>query len=121
MVRWLFLLLTLVALGCAPGQIFGPPVDVVSIKVSSQLAHDTLGIYINGELQRVFLTDHEPSHLYRVEIQVRKHPTYYSYYDCGQVYVEAWSYNLGLLSRTKSGNACDDRVVSFEFRSSDFR
>ncbi len=116
--RWLFLVILVSVVGCAPGQIFGPPVDVVSIKVSSQLTQDTLVVYVNGEEQHVRLTDAEPSHLYRVEIQVRKNTPSS---DCGRVFVEVWSSNLGLLSETKSGNGCDDTTLSFEFRLSDFR
>lgn len=124
MICRLFLLLALVVLGCAPGQIFGPPMDDVSIKVSSRLPGDTLEIYINGELYGPLLTDYLPSHLYRVRIQTRNdryYDYYYDDYDYGEAYVEAWSYQLGRLSRTQSKMAYTDRVTSFEFRLSDFR
>ncbi len=116
--RWLFavVLLAIIA-GCAPGQIFGPPKDHVSIEISSRLPGDTLTVFINGTPQSTRLTDATPSHLYRVEIQVRRG----SSWDCGAVYVNAKSSNLGILSRVKSGNGCDDTTIYFEFSVSDFR
>lgn len=114
--RYFFLLPALLfVVSCSPGQIFGPPTEVVSIQANSHL-EDAVLIYVNSEPVGWLTKDH-PTQVYRVEIQVVIE--YSVDRDWGTVYVQAWCERLGL-SRTKQRTAYTDRIASFDFFESDF-
>lgn len=109
----------IVLVACEPGQFLGPSTAKVTVGITSLMTGDTLTPYINFEPYEPKLTDQLPSKKYRPRIQTREQQSS-SGVENGQIYVGAWSANLGCMSRTKQKGARTDEVVAFEFGPSDF-
>lgn len=133
--RWIPLLgIVIFTSACEPGGIFGPDMDMVTVRIAKLVSDDTFKVYVSGNIKKVkvdgvwmdardvpgyeFLTDEEPVREYRVDIQTRDSRGR-TLVEHGRISVNVESLRFGL-SRTKSREAYEDRVAEFEFRKSDF-